>query len=159
MTQPQKNTALAFAIVAALLSLPLTWMTIHNAQLQVAFGQMFDSSFGGLTINITGFNGHVTLLFKTPIWFIACVAIAANGLQLMHPSKLFAIPRLAIWGAAIYALVAIGLTVVIGMASGKATLGIGSLLGLISAVIPVVCLALPSQAIAEQYPLSDQPAN
>jgi hypothetical protein len=159
MTQPQKNTALAFAIAAALLSVPLTWMTIQNAQFQVAFGQVFDSSFGGLTINITGLNGHVTLLFKTPIWFIVCVAIAANGLQLMHASKQFAIPRLAVWGTAIYALAAIGLTVLIGMASGKATLGIGSMLGLISAVIPVLCLAVPSQAIAERNPPSDQPVN
>ncbi len=146
MTQPQKNTALAAAIVAALLSLPLTWMTIQNAQIQGGFGNMFNS-FGGMTINVTALNGHVTLLFKTPIWFIVCIAIVANVLQLMAGSKSFAIPKFAQWATAIIATAWIGLTVILAISSGKATLGIGAMLGLLSAVIPIICLFMTSPGI------------
>ena len=41
MTQPQKNTALVFAIAAGLISLPLTWMTIRGATIQGGFRDMF----------------------------------------------------------------------------------------------------------------------
>lgn len=141
MTQPQKNTALATAIVAALLSLPLTWMSIQNVQFHGSLDSLFNS-FGGMTINVTGLDGSVTFLVKAPIWFIVCIAICANVLQLMAGSKSFAIPRFAEWATAIIATTWIGLTVIIAMFSGKATLGIGALLGLLSAVIPVVCLCM-----------------
>ncbi len=139
MTQPQKNTALVCGIVAAVLSLPLTWITIRNAQVQGGFGTMFNP-FGGMTFNITGLNGHLTFFVKTPIWFIVSVAIAANILQLMSGSPSFAIPDIAQWGTAIVATLWLVLPVLTTIGSGKATLGIGALLGLASAVIPVVCL-------------------
>lgn len=144
MTQPQKNTALALAIVAGLISLPLTWMTIHGATIEGGLGDMFHSAFGGLSIDVTGLNGHVTLLFKTPIWFIVGVAIAASALQLMHNSRMFAIPRFAEWLTSIVAVAWVALAIMVALLSGKASLGIGSLLGLASAVIPVVCLAVPA---------------
>ncbi len=142
MTKPQKNTALVAAIVAALLSLPLAWMTIQDAQIQGDFGNMLNmfNLLGGMTINVTGLNGSVTLLFKVPIWFIVCIAIGANALQLMAGSKSFAIPKLAQWVTAIVATAWIGLAVFVALSSGKVTLGIGALLGLLSATIPVVCL-------------------
>ena len=144
MTQPQKNTALALGIVAGLLSLPLPWMTLRGATIQGGFGEMFNAPFGGMTIDVTGLNGSVTLLFKTPLWFLVGVAITANVLQLMRNSKSFAIPRFAEWLAAIIAVVWIALAILIALTSGKATLGIGSLLGFASAVIPVVCLFISS---------------
>ena len=145
MTQPQKNTALAAAIVAALLSLPLTWMTIQNAQIQGGFDNMFNS-FGGMTINVTGLNGHLTFLFKTPIWLVVCVAILANVLQLMAGSKSFAIPGFAQLGTAIIATLWVGLAIIIAISSSDATLGIGALLGLLSTVIPLVCFFMSSPA-------------
>jgi len=144
MTQPQKNTVLAFAIVAGVISLPLPWMTITEATIQGGFGNMLNSPFGRLTIDVTGLNGHVTFLFKMPIWFIVGIAIAASVLQLMHNSKMFAIPRFAEWLTSIVAVTWVAFAIIIALLSGKATLGIGSLLGLASAVIPVVCLAIPA---------------
>ena len=144
MTQPQKNTTLALGIVAGLLSLPLPWMTLRGATMQGNIGDMFNAQFGEMTIDVTGLNGHVTILFKTPLWFIVGVAITANVLQLMRNSKSFAIPRSAEWLAAIVAVVWIVLAILVALFSGKATPGIGSLLGLASAVIPVVCLTVSS---------------
>ena len=124
----------------------MTWMTIHGAQIQGGFGDMFNSTFGGMTIAVTGLNGHLTFLVKTPIWFIVLVAIAASVLQLMRGSKTFAIPRAAEWGVASLAVGWIGIAIVIALFSGKASLGIGALLGLTSAVVPLAMLLAPSPA-------------
>ena len=145
MTQPQKNTALAFASVAGLISLPLTWMNIRGATIQGGFGDMFNSAFVPITIDVTGLNGHVTFLFETPLWLIIGVAIAASLLQLMRNSKMFAIPRFAEWLTAIVAVAWISLAVIVALFSGTASLGIGCLFGLASAVIPVICLAVPAR--------------
>lgn len=146
MTHPQKNTALAVAIIAAILSLPLTWMTIQNAQFQGGFGEILNTAFGGMAINVTGFNGHVTLLFKTPIWFIVCVAISASVLQLIDNSKAFAAPKFLQWLTSVLALLWVGFAVLIALFSGEATLGVGALLGLVAAIIPVVCLFMSRSA-------------
>ena len=153
MTQQQKNTALFVAIVCGVISLPLTWMTIRGATVQGPFGNAFNAAFGGMSINVTGFNGHVTVLFKTPIWFIVCVAISGSGLQLMRNSTMFAIPRFAEWLVAIVALVWVGLAVFVALFSGKASLGLGALVGLVSAAIPLICLIVP--ATRQQLPTSD----
>ncbi len=142
MTRPQQNTALSAAIVCGLLSVPLTWMTIRNPELPGGFGGMFPAAFSGMSIDVTGLNGSITVLFKTPIWFVMCVAIAASALQLLSQSGTFAIPRIAQWSIAVLALIWVGVAILTGLASSKATLGIGALLGLASAVIPVVCLFL-----------------
>ncbi|WP_417395955.1 hypothetical protein [Gimesia chilikensis] len=154
MTQPQKNTALAAAILAGLLSLPLTWMTIQNAQIQGGFGNMFNS-LGGISLNVTGLNGHVRFLFKTPIWLIVCMAMLANVLQLMAGSKSFTIPRLIQWATAMIATAWIGLTVILAISSDQATLGIGALVGAMSAAIPVVCLYLSSPESERQSSTGD----
>lgn len=144
MTQPQKNTALTFAIIAGLFSLPLTWMTIRGARMQGGLGDMFNSMLGEMTVNVTGLNGHLTFLVKTPIWFIVSVAIAASVLQLMQSSKTFAIPHVVEWLTAIVAVAWVFFPIVMVLFSDKATLGIGLLLGFVSAVIPAICLATSS---------------
>jgi hypothetical protein len=144
MTQPQKNTALALAIVAGVMSLPLPWMTIRGATIQSGPGHIFHSASDGLTIDVTGLNGHVTLLFKTPIWFIVGVAIAASVLQLMHHSGMFAVPRFAEWLTSIIAVAWVAPAIIVAMLSGKTAPGLGLLLGLAAAVIPVVCLTIPA---------------
>jgi hypothetical protein len=144
MTQQQKNTVLAFGIVAGLISLPMTWLTLRGATLEGGFGGFFSSSFPQVTIDVTAFNGSVTFFIKTPIWFVVGVAITANVLQLMHDSRKFAIPRPAEWLTAIFAVAWVCVAILTAMFSDKATLGIGALLGLSSAVAPVLCLAIPT---------------
>lgn len=105
---------------------------------------MFNSAFDAMTIDVTGLNGHVTFLVKTPIWFIVGMSITASVLQLMRNSTMFAIPRFAEWVTAILAVAWILLAIIVAMSSGKASLGIGAILGLTSAIIPVVCLLMPA---------------
>lgn len=102
MNAKQKNSLLAAAIVAGLLSLPMNWLTIRGAQVEGGFGMFFP---GNLTVDVTGLSGYVTFLFKTPLWFIVCVAISAGVLQLMRYTQAFAVPKFAEWAVAVVGLV------------------------------------------------------
>ena len=146
-----KNTLLAAGIVSGVVSLPLTWMTIRNADMRIEgeLGNVFNSMFQGMTFDVTGLNGHVTLLFNTPLWFVIGVAIAANVIQLMRASNWFAIPRIALWIVAVVAALWITIPILLVMSTGKATLGLGWFLGLFSAAAPLVCLFVPNTAGAK----------
>jgi hypothetical protein len=133
---------LLLSIFAGLLSLPLTWMTIVSG---VNFNPVLSPPFSAMTLDITGLNGHVTFLFQAPLWFIACIAILANVLQFLHHTKTFAVNRTAEWLTAVIAAAWIGLALIVGLADG-ATPGIGALMALISVVIPIVCLVVPSKS-------------
>jgi hypothetical protein len=146
MKQQHKNSLLALAIISGLLSLPTTWMTIHGAQFQGGFAEMLNPVVGGMTVPVTGLNGHFTFLVKAPIWFITLVAIAASIVQLMRGSKTFAVPAAVEWGIACVAVGWVGLALVVALSSGKASLGIGAFLGLFSAATPLAMLLLPSAA-------------
>lgn len=145
MDPKQKNSLVAAGIVSGLVSLPMTWMTIRNAQIQFegGLGGLFNHSFPGMTIDVTGLNGHVTMLFKTPLWFVVLVAIAANVLQIMKSSKAFAIPKTAQWTIAIASAVWIAIPALLAVSSGNATLGIGWFLGVCCAAAPLICLFAP----------------
>ena len=145
MNLKQKNTLLAAGIISGLLSLPMTWMTIRNAEVQIegGFGSLFNSAFQGMTFDVTGLNGHVTMLFKTPLWFVIGVAIAANVIQIMRSSNAFAIPKIALWIVAVGSAVWITIPILLALSSGKATLGIGWFLGVFCAAAPLICLFVP----------------
>jgi len=149
MNPKQKNTLLAAGIVSGLVSLPMTWITIRNAEMQIegGFGNLFNSAFQGMTIDVTGLNGHVTMLFKTPLWFVIGVAIAANVLQLMRSSDAFAIPKIALWIVAVVAAIWSTIPIIMALSSGKATVGIGWFLGLCCAAAPLICLFVPDTKV------------
>jgi len=152
MDAKQERNALVAAIIAGVLSLPTTWITIHNAQPifnfgspMNGFGGMFHSPFGGMNFDLTAFNGSVTFLIKTPLWFVVLVAISASVLQLMRRSNSFAIPPFALWSTALVGVIWTALPIGGIVLSGKASPGVGWLLGLASAVTPLVCLILSKQ--------------
>ena len=95
---------------------------------------------GGLTIDVTGLNGYVTFLVKTPIWFIVCVSAAASTLQLLRRQKKVDIPAGLEWGTAVLAVIWVGIAVCVALFSGQASLGLGAILGVISAGVPLACL-------------------
>lgn len=140
MKQESKNTFLATAVVAGLLSLPMTWMTLHN---QTIFGGLIDGR--GVNFNATAFNGHLTFLVKTPLWFVVSVAVAASVLQFMHSSKSFSMPAALQWGIAGIAVFWMGLASWSAIASDQATPGIGLFLGLYCAVIPLAMLCVETE--------------
>lgn len=144
MTQPQKNTLRAIAIVVGLLSLPMTWMTLTGGTMRSPFGETLGFPVGGMTINVTGLNGSITFLVKTPVWFVVGVAILANALQMMKNTKVFAVPAAAEWVTAILAVGWVTVAILVGIGSEKASLGIGAVLGLVCAAIPLVCLLVKS---------------
>lgn len=89
-----------------------------------------------MTFEVTGLNGHVTLLFKTPLWFVVSIAIAASALQLMRSSDVFTIPKSALRMVAIAATIWVTIPIINVLLTGDATLGIGALLGFCCAGAP-----------------------
>ncbi len=136
-----KNTIRAMGIVAGLASLPMTWMTLHNAQLHG-----FGGAFGGMTLNVTAFNGSLTFPIKAPLWALVVAAVAANGLQFMANSRTFAIPKALEWAVAIFALAWLLIPMCVALSSGRITVGLGWILGVVCAFTPLVCLLLPTNA-------------
>jgi len=153
MKPATQNGLLAAAIVAGLLSLPTTWMTIRNTNIRITpnfGGQLLtpDTDFSNLivpsvsktTFDVTGLNGHVTLLTKFPIWLIVGLAVTACLFLIADNAPAISFPRILLWCVS---LVSLGLTLlplVIALGSGRASPGIGWLLGLACAVAPVVVL-------------------
>ncbi len=131
-------------MVTGPVSLPMPWMSVSGAQIDGSLGELATATLGDITVNANAFNGHITFLVKTPIWFIVAVAIAASVLQLMENSPAFSIPPLAQWLTATAGVVWIGLVVVLPVFAENAALGIGALVGMVAAVIPLVFLWLAS---------------
>ncbi len=131
MDPKQKNSLLAAGIVSGLLSLPMTWMTIREVDIQFpgAFSDQFNPAIQWMAFDVTGLNGDVTMLVQLPLWFVVAIAIAANVLHLMKSSSVFAVPKLAVWIVTVSAAIWVTIPALVGMASGKATLGFGWFLG------------------------------
>ena len=152
MDTKQKNTLLVGAILAGVLSLPMTWMTIQNAQPSFGngLGGLLASQLPSMSIDVTGLNGHITLLIKSPIWFVVAIVIGASALQLMKHSTAFAVPPLGEWISALVGVIWTAVPIIPIALTGKATLGIGWVLAFVSAVIPLVCLCVPTRNEAAQ---------
>ena len=153
MKPATQNGLLAAAIVAGLLSLPTVWMTIRNTDIQIrpTFGGQLlspNSDFSKLIVpnvtnthfDVTGLNGHVTLVVKLPIWLVVVFAMVTCLFLLLDNSRSLSFPRGMLWSLCILSLVFTTLPLVLGLASGRASPGIGWLLGLFCAATPLVVL-------------------
>ncbi len=151
MKQPQKNAAALFAILAGLVSIPLTWMTVYGAQLTGGPGNLKTIPIDKLYV--TGVNGSITFLFPTPIWIIIGIAIVSNLLQLVHYSRQLVLLRLVEWLTALFGVVWIGLGICVALFSDKTTLGVGSLLGFFCAGVALLCVAVPTSTQQDEFSL------
>ncbi len=124
------------AMLALVISLPLEWMTIHNARMQFSggvqgFGEMMSSSLGTMTLKVTGINGHITFLAKLPIWLIVVVGLIGVLLALLNCLRATSLPRLVplipLSLSAVYVVVALLITI----GSSEATVGVGIFVALI----------------------------
>lgn len=140
MTEPQKKSALVSAIFAGVLSLGLPWMTMDSGN-QIGGIRI---PFAGGTVDVSAFSGSSTFLVKIPFWFLVFLSIAASVIQLLRNNQSFDFPPFIKWGMAIFPVVWISSTLLLVIFSPQTTLGIGSILALTSALIPLVCLFLPA---------------
>jgi amino acid transporter len=124
------------ALLALVISLPLEWMTIHNAQIQFDDGfeeleEMMSPSFGQMTVKVTGINGRITFLVELPIWLIVVVGLIGVILALLNSLGVASLPKLAslipISLSSLYVIVALILTI----ASSEASLGVGIFVALV----------------------------
>lgn len=158
MPDQYRNTLLALGIALGLVSIPLTWFVAEAVQedgflrfavdaLELAVGEEVN------TVEVTGRDGQVDYPVTAPLWVLVCIAIAAGVLQLMRNSELFAVPHVIAWIVSIAGCAWIAGTIVTVIRENTAEVAIGAWLGLASAVIPVMCLLIPtaeSEAVAQE---------
>jgi hypothetical protein len=67
----------------------------------------------------------------------------------MRQSSTFAIPQAVEWGTAVLAVAWIVPALAIALYAGKASIGMGAILGLLSAATPIAMLCLPTAVVAD----------
>ncbi len=134
-----KNNAIILgvgAMLALVISLPLEWMTIHNARMQFSggfqgFGGMMSSSFGPMTVKVTGINGHITFLATLPIWLIVVVGLIGILLAFLNCLRVTSLPKFTalvpLSLSTLYVVVAFLITI----GSSEATVGAGIFVALV----------------------------
>jgi hypothetical protein len=155
MLTARTNALLAISTAAGLLSLPTTWLTIRSTNIRITpqisgqilspasdLSSLFKTAVDNTYMEVTGLNGHVTLWASFPIWIIIAIAITAGACQLADNFSGFDFPRPLLWTIACLAAFLVVLPPVIGLLSGRATLGIGWVLGAACALTPVVTLSM-----------------
>lgn len=153
MEQKQRNTLLAAGILSGVLSLPMSWLTLGVAG---RFGPM-NAAMGNMTMNITGLNGKLSLLFLSiPIWFVILLAVAANALQfdrmIDRMSDFFVIPRALVWTLAVVSQVWIVIPVLLVVASKGVRPGFGWFLGVICAGAAITSLMFQGNGRLKKRP-------
>lgn len=172
MSKANNNHVVLCAIAVGLLlcSLPTTWATINNAQIQfngVPFGN--NGPFGetgpsmqfptipGMQLNVTGFNGHITMGVKSPIWLLVLAAAGAAALGGFNAARITAVPPVAL----LIVIALVGLFMAVGlfaMLSGDATLGIGAVLAIAGLGFAVPPLLAQTSASPQKGTPPDRPA-
>jgi len=153
MERKTRVTLLVVGIAAGLLSIPMTWFSIQNAQLNLPFpGASLPS---GMSFDVTGINGSITALIKIPIWMLSLSAVSAGVLQLLRKDETFPVSKILDGTLAGIACVWIAIGILTSMV--KASLGLGAILGLTAAVIPLVCMWVGETPPAKN--LSDMPTD
>lgn len=134
------------AIVLLACSLPMTWLTIQNAEINFS-GSPFGNSMpgmnfpgmSGLQVSVNGFNGSIGLGAKVPIWLLVIAACLAVGMGMMNQLQITSVPTLI--PLAVLGIVAVFL--IIGLAttfSGEASLGFGMILAMVGLALGAVQL-------------------
>ena len=122
--------ALVIATLLMLFSLPAEWMAISNATITSgAFPGGFPN-FGGMTLSVTGMNGHITLGINLPIWLIICIGIVGVILSLLNISKTIELPKVALMIPLGLSFLFVVFGIGVGLSSSNASLGIGGFLAL-----------------------------
>ncbi len=143
MNTKQRNTFLASAIASGLFSLPATWMHFRNFESRVgAIGEQRSTVLRGVSHSVTGVDGDVSFLFTVPIWVVVCIAIGASLLHFMRESDRFAVSMWAIWATGSFAIAWMVVPLAVSLTPDHTILGIGTLLGIYCAAVPLICAIL-----------------
>jgi hypothetical protein len=144
-----RNSAVLAAAVCGLLSLPSTWLTVHEAKVTwngenpgpagITLNDLSEF-LGGTDFAITGLNGHVTFGLQFPLWSLVALALAASGLLVLRDSPRFAVAPVVVWLVALAALFLTTVPFLALLTSSKASMGVGWLLAFASAALPFACL-------------------
>lgn len=113
------------AILALIISIPLEWMTLHNAKMN--FPGLFSQS-----LVLTGFNGHITILAPVPFWALVLLGLVGAVVALLNGLSISSLPRIVVLVPLLLSLLHVGAALMIPhFSDGEATLGIGGFVAFI----------------------------
>ena len=150
MTTARKNTLLASAIIAGVISLPMTW--IHaanvdaelNTELPSGMAELFGGMLKGMEFDVSGTQGTIPILGGLPFWGAVAIAAIASIAQLLNGSSSFDVPSIALWLLAIVGSATISLPIVSGLfGTAEISPRLGWFVALYAGFVPVLVLALP----------------
>ena len=154
MSEQNNNRVILGAVAAGLLalSLPLTWLTIHNAQIKIE-GTPFGSggpfgnggptvqmpNFPGMQLAVTGTNGSLSVGTSVPIWLLVTVAIGVTVIAVLNELQIASVPAAVLLIPLGVVGVFFGAGLVLSL-SGEATPGIGLFLAVSGLVVSGVLM-------------------
>lgn len=107
VSELNKNRVIMGAVAVGLLalSLPLTWLTINNAQIKIEgtpfgpggpFGNGGPSlqmpTIPGMQLAVTGTNGSLSVGISVPIWLLVIVVISATVIAVLNELQIVSVP-------------------------------------------------------------------
>jgi len=127
------------AMLALVISLPLEWMTIHNAKVQFSGGfERMSSLFGPITVRATGFNCQIPFLAKLPIWLVVVVGLIGVLLAFLNRVGATSLPKFVPLIPLSLSAVCVVVVFLVTVVSSESTVGIGFFVALIGFVLGYV---------------------
>lgn len=83
----------AGSLVCLLVSLPLTWLTLHNPEVRSSlsgFPEILRPTFQTMSMN--GIQGNLTFLVTAPIWLVVLLAMAGVLLHMTSAARVTRVP-------------------------------------------------------------------
>lgn len=135
---------LAIAAILSLCSLPIQWMTIHNATVN---GFNFEGiSPMRVTASLNGFNGDISLFgAKLPIWLFILIGVIGLGVKALNVIRISSLPKLAYIGPIVFSLVYTLFALGLAVGSSQTTAGVGGFIALAGLVLGVIIAFKPDQ--------------
>lgn len=154
MTRSAQNGLRVAGVILAVLSIPLAWSYLRIGVEELAISGMpagavpdFSKSFANASgaLHVTGLQGNLILGLKIPYWFIAALVCLTGILQLVANSEECRAPQAFMWTLSLVSLALTVAVVAIPLAFGKGYPEFGGFIVMLSALIMVLCMGIPSE--------------
>lgn len=122
--------ALVAAFILMLCALPTEWMVISNASVTSGGFPGGFPNFAGMSLSVTGLNGHISLGVKMPIWLIVVIGIVGLILAFLNTARITELPNGALIIPLGISLLFVMFGIGVGVFSNDASLSIGGFLAL-----------------------------
>lgn len=155
MSQARKNSLLALAILLAIISMPMHWLTINSlpseseSQTNLFDGISNESVFGGTIAGrrFTALDDWSLTFLSFPICAVPIVAVLSSLAQLMAATRFFDVPLWFLWPLSVFSALIVVWIIVMPIFNEHLSSGVGPLVTLLSSAIPITMLLTPTKMV------------